>query len=443
MAKAKERRTADNRYVLRPNEYERSDRKGFTFHWRDKYGHQHKISALTLKELRQREKEIQRDELDGLHATKQRNTLNDFYDVWKKNKRGLKQNTYSNYVWMYDTFVSQTLGKKQIKDIKQSDVVSFYNDLYDKGIAVNTLDNIQTVLHQVFQVAVQDDAIRRNITDGVLKELKSANPRPKKKALTPEELQRFRECIADSVWYPVFTVMSWTGMRVGEVSGLRWDDIDYENNVIHVQRTLVYYKDQDSGKMERRLNTTKTPASFRDLPLNDHIRAALEYQKENCLPCTATIDGVDGFIFSTRFKDTQSQQTLNRAIKRIVKEANSEKDASVLLPDFSCHTLRHTYATNLARAGVNQAVAMYLMGHTDISTTVEVYTDVQKDMASKGDAQLQAWMAGQSVESTPAEHAEYDEMRKIALELISTTKVVQSLGDKVDNDALARLKDRL
>ena len=436
------RKTSDGRYVLRPNEYERTDRKGFTFHWRDKYGHQHKISALTLKELRQREKEIQRDELDGLHTSRKRNTLNDFYDVWKKNKRGLKQNTYSNYVWMYDTFVSQTLGKRKISDIKESDVRTFYNELFDKGIAVNTLDNIQTVLHQVFQVAVQDDAVRRNVTDGVLKELKSANPRKKKKALTPEELQRFREVIADTVWYPVFTVMSWTGMRVGEISGLTWDDIDYEKNVIHVRRTLVYYKDQDSGKMERRLNTGKTPAAFRDLPLNDHIRDALDYQKEKCLPCTAAIDGVSGFIFSTRFKDTQSQQTLNRAIKRIVKDANSEKDAPVLLPDFSCHILRHTYATNLARAGVNQAVAMYLMGHTDISTTVEVYTDVQKDMAAKGDAQLQAWMAGQSVESTPAEVKEYDEMRKIALELISTTKIVQGL-DTVDSDSLAKLKDRL
>lgn len=419
------RKTKDGRYVLRPGEYERKEKKGFDYVWRDKYGHQHKIGALTLQELRQREREIQRDELDGLHTSRQRNTLNDFYDLWKTQKRGLKQNTYSNYVWMYETFVSQTLGKKRIMDIKESDVVAFYNDLYDKGIAVNTLDNIQTVLHQVFHVAVKDDAIRRNVSDGALRELKSANPREKKKALTPEELERFREVIADSVWYPVFTVMSWTGMRVGEVAGLTWDDIDYKSGIIHVQRTLVYYKDQESGKMERRLNTTKTPASFRELPLNEHIIKALQYQKEKCLPCTAEIDGVSGFVFSTRFKDTQSQQTLNRAIKRIVHDANSEKDAAVLLPDFSCHTLRHTYATNLARAGVNQAITMYLMGHTDISTTVEVYTDVQKDMAARGDEQLRAWLSGKSTAETDSQRHEYDELRNMASEIIRVANVAR------------------
>ena len=416
------RKTRDGRYVLRAGEYERKDKKGFDYIWRDKYGHQHKIGALTLQELRQREKEVERDKLDGLHTSRKRTTVNDFYDVWKANKTGLKQNTYSNYVWMYETFVSQTLGKRRIAEVKESDIAAFYKDLFEKGIAVNTLDNIQTVLHQVFHTAFKDDAIRRNVTDDALKELKRANPTEKKKALTPEELNRFRDVIADSVWYPVFTVMSWTGMRVGEVAGLTWDDIDYKENIIHVKRTLVYYKDQDSGKMERRLNTTKTPASFRELPLNEHIIKALQYQKEKCLPCTASVDGVSGFIFSTRFKDTQSQQTLNRAIKRIVKDANSEKDASVLLPDFSCHTLRHTYATNLARAGVNQAIAMYLMGHTDISTTVEVYTDVQKDMAAKGDVQLRAWLSGKSVAETASQRSEYDELRNMASEIVRVTK---------------------
>ncbi|MBQ1416795.1 MAG: tyrosine-type recombinase/integrase, partial [Selenomonas sp.] len=86
------------------------------------------------------------------------------------------------------------------------------------------------------------------------------------------------------------------------------------------------------------------------------------------------------------------------------------------------HTLRHTYATNLARAGVNQAIAMYLMGHTDISTTVEVYTDVQKDMAAKGDVQLRAWLSGKSVAETASQRSEYDELRNMASEIVRVTK---------------------
>lgn len=420
------RKTKDGRYVLRAGEYERKNKKGFDFKYRDEYGHQHTIGALTLQELREKEKAVTRDKIDGISVGRQRQTVNEYYSLWKHQKRGLKPNTFSNYRWMYDTYVSQTLGKRRIIDVKESDITEFYNALLDMGLAVSTIDAVQTVLHQVFQLAVRDDAVRRNVTEHALKEIKQQNPRKKKKALTPEELNRFRDVIKDTPWYPVFTVMSWTGMRVGEVAGLKWDDIDFEENIIHIRRTLVYYKDTDTGKMERRLNTTKTPASFRDLPLNKQIIDALKYQKEKCKPCTATVSGETGFIFSTRFNETQSQNTLNRALKRIIKDANDQKDAPVLIPYFSCHTLRRTHATNLARAGVNQAVTMYLMGHNDISTTIEIYTDVQKDMAAKGDAQLRAWLNGRIVSDEFRD--EFEELRHMAQEAVVARKVEEQIA---------------
>ena len=408
------RKTRDGRYVLRPGEYERTKKKGFEFKYRDEYGHQHTIGAMTIQELREKERIIKRDKDDGISTSKQRKTLNDFYALWKHQSRGLKANTYANYTWMYDTFISQTLGRMKVRDLKESDVTEFYNDLMDKGISVNTLDSIQTILHQVVGIAFRDDAVRRNVTDNALKKIKSQNPREKKKALTPEELTRFRTVIADTVWYPIFTVMSWTGMRCGEVCGLMWEDIDYAQKVIHVKRTLVYYKDTDAGTMLKTLNTTKTPASFRDLPLNDHIIEALKYQKEHCPACTETVDGQGGFIFGTRFHGTQHQGTLNKALRRIIKEANGQKGADVMIPYFSCHTLRRTYATNLARAGVSIPVTMALMGHTDYETTVSVYTDVQKDMKAKGDAQLQAWLAGEIVTEGAEQKEEFQELRTMA-----------------------------
>lgn len=412
MAKEK-RMTRDGRYVLRPGEYERTKKRGFEYKYRDEFGHQHTLGAMTLQELREKEKSISRDKTDGIRTSTLRSTVNDFYKVWKHNSRGLKDNTYSNYCWMYDTFVSQTIGKTAVKDLKESDVTEFYNDLMDKGIAVNTLDSIQTILHQVVEVAFRDDAVRRNVTDHALKKIKQQNPREKKKALTPEELTRFREVIKGSPWYPVFEIMSWTGMRVGEVTGLTWDDIDYENNIIHINKTLTYYKDNDSGTMVRAINSTKTPASFRDLPMNAHIIEALAYQKEHCPKCTEVVDGVSDFIFGTRFHGCQHQGTLNKAIRRISKEANGRKDADILLPYFSCHTLRRTYATNLARAGVSIPVTMALMGHTDYATTVSVYTDVQRDMKAAGDEKLRAWMSGQNI-GVGSEHDEYEDLRMMA-----------------------------
>ena len=397
------RKTRDGRYVLRPGEYERKGQKGFIYKWRDDTGRQCSVSALTLKELRDKKEQVQKDRLDGLKRTRQRKTLNDYFEIWKKQKSGLEANTYSNYVYMYERFVRDSvIGRKELKDLTKSDIKTFYKNLRDgkrkgrkqdsKPVAVNTLDVLQNVLHQILDLAVEDDAIRRNVSDKALKELKAESPVEKKEALTLEEQARFMEVIKDTPWEPVFTLMLWTGMRVGEVTGLTWDDIDEAEGIIHVRRTLVYYKDQDTGKMERRINTTKTTAGFRDLPMNDIIREVLKKQKEIGIPCKAEVDGVKGFIFATRFGDTQGQHTLNRALKRIVDTANADADASVLLPRFSCHILRHTYDTNLIRAGVSHAVIMDLMGHKDVQMTLGTYASIQKDMKISADEALQAYL---------------------------------------------------
>lgn len=424
--------TRDGRYVLRPGEYERTKKRGFEYKYRDEFGHQHTLGAMTLQELREKEKTIVKDKIDGVRTSVQQDTLNRYYQLWKAGVSTLKSTTYSNYIWMYETFLSQNLGKMKVKDIKESDIATFYKDLLKRGLAVSTLDSIQTVLHQVLNVAFKDDVIRRNPSDEALKKIKRANPPEKKKALTPEELVRFRSVIAGSVWYPVFEVMSWTGMRVGEVTGLTWDDIDRKEGVIHVRRTLTYYKDAEDGHMVRAINSTKTPASFRDLPLNDHILKALDFQKENCPECTEVVDGMSGFIFGTRFHGCQHQGVLNKALRRIIKDANAEKTADVLIPYFSCHTLRRTYATNLCRAGVNIAVVMKLMGHNDVETTLSVYTDVQHDMTARGDAQLQAWLRGESTATNDVEKAEYDDLRSMAEKIVLTTKEARDQMQRYD-----------
>lgn len=431
--------------MLRPGEYERQKKRGFEYKYRDSFGHQHTLSALTLKELRDKEDALAKDKVDGISTTKQRQTVNDYYELWKHQSRNLKSNTFSNYCWEYDTFISQTIGKKKLATLKESDIREFYNALHDKGMAITTMDGIQTILHQVIEVAVRDDAVRRNVTDNALKKFKQAHPPQKKKALTPAELTRFREVIKDTVWYPVFEVLSWTGMRVGEVTALTWDDVDYEANCLHINKTLVYYKDID-GEMRYTINSTKTPASFRDVPLNRHITKALEYQKEHCPKCNDKILGVTNFIFGNRFHHVHTQSTLNRAIKRIIKDANIQKDAKVLLPDFSCHTMRRTYATNLVRAGVSIPVTMALLGHSDYETTVTVYTDVQKDMLALGDEKLLAWMSGQNVAQKDTEtYYEYEELRHQADEATEMKRIAEGIlrrGGMLDDAAKKKLMAR-
>ena len=125
---------------------------------------------------------------------------------------------------MYKQFVEPTFGRIKLSDIKRSDVRSFYNRLKeDQGLMVSTINCVHTVLHQVLELAVDDEYIRFNPSDNALKELKAAyrNESPKKKAMTIEEQVLFEEYLSNSdeykKWYQIFIVMLWTGMRVVKV----------------------------------------------------------------------------------------------------------------------------------------------------------------------------------------------------------------------------------
>lgn len=193
-------------------------------------------------------------------------------------------------------------------------------------------------------------------------------------------------------WYPIFAVMIGTGLRVGELTGLRWCDIDLEEGVIDVNHTLVYYDHRTSeGKRGCyfNVNTPKTEAGNRQVPMLDFVKKAFKMEKERQeildLHCEATVDGYTDFIFINRFGLPQHQATLNKAIRRIIRDCNDEQflkdeNPDVLLPHFSCHSLRHTFTTRMCEAGVNVKVIQDTLGHKDISTTLNIYTDVTKEL---------------------------------------------------------------
>ena len=165
------RRKDDKNRVLKKYE---SVRKGGGYEYKYPIGNgkRRSIYADTLEELRQLEKAIQKDVIDGIKLDNNM-TVNDVYDKWVKVKRGLRDSTFHNYKYMYEMFVKPDFGRRKIADIKRSDVRAYYNHLNeDKGLALTTLDNVHTVLHQVFELAVEDDYIRANPADKALQELK-------------------------------------------------------------------------------------------------------------------------------------------------------------------------------------------------------------------------------------------------------------------------------
>lgn len=391
-----ERRKDNKKRVLKSGEYQRSNGT-FEFRWRDKKGKRHSIYEKTLEKLREKETEILRDVMDGIKTDSKNMCINDLYYRWVQLKRGLKKNTFSNYLYMYTQFVEKDFGLSKLDDLKKSDVRAFYNFLTDKqNLKPSTVDNIHTVLHQVLELGVEDEYLRYNPSDNALKELKKAYNKDieKKKALTIQEQEVFEQFLINNEkyrkWSSIFIAMLYTGLRVGEITGLRWCDVNFEEDFIDINHTLIYLcmktDTTDTNKTYFIINTPKTKAGERLVPILPKVKKAFltekEFQEEKKLFSKSVIDGYSNFVFINRFGNVQHQGTLNKALRRIIRDCNYEQieNNGITLPIFSCHILRHTFTTRMCEAGVNIKAMQDILGHADAETTMNIYADATKDL---------------------------------------------------------------
>ncbi len=385
--------------VLRKGENYRTKDHRYEYKYTDPLGKRKSIYANDLAELRKKEDDLKRDQLDGLKTYAEGNsTINQAYDRYIKLKKNIRSTTRANYDYLFDKYVRETFGKKKLSSIVTSDIKMFYNHLMEEvGLQVATIDSIHGILHPLFDMAVQDDVIRRNPTDGVMKEYKKANKPKKRLALTRPQQKAFLEYVKDHKvyrkWHAVFVFMLGTGVRAGELSAITWDDCDFEARVIHIRHNLVYdsLRKEQGKEGNYSVNNPKTSAGIRSIPMLDAVYDALmeirEDQKANGFNKTI-IDGYSGFVFKNKDGNCLIDQNINKVIARIVDDYNNmeeiesakQKREPVLLPAFSCHILRHTFCCRLCEVEKNLKIIQSVMGHENIETSLNIYAEATDDM---------------------------------------------------------------
>lgn len=225
MAKAKVKQRKDSKgRVLQKGESQRKLDGMYIYTYVNPYGKRCYVYSKDLFTLREKEQELIKAQMDGLdyyvggHAT-----INMTFDRYMSTKHNLRETTRSNYLYMFNRFIREDFGNKFLTEVKYTDVKLFYYHLLnEKDIAINTLDTIHTVLHPIFDMAVRDDIINKNPTDGVLAEIKRNSGKNKgiRHALTIEQQQAFMDTIRTFPeyyhWYPLFATLLGTGMRIGD-----------------------------------------------------------------------------------------------------------------------------------------------------------------------------------------------------------------------------------
>lgn len=391
MARVKQRKDSKGR-VLQKGEGQRADGM-YLYRYQDPFGKRCCTYSKDLFTLREKEQKLIRDQMDGLdfyvggHAT-----INMAFDRYMSTKYNLRETTKSNYIYMFNKFIREEFGFRKIADVKYTDVKFFYYHLInDKGLAVNSLETIHTILHPVFDMAVRDDVIRKNPSDGVMAEIKKNSGKNKgiRHALTLEQQKAFIDAIRYSTdyahWYPLFVVLLGTGGRVGEIVGLRWKDVDFKSRCISINHSVSYY--MRNGKSAFGVSKPKTEAGIRLIPMMDTVYEVLqqEYDRQKIEGfCTYELEGMNGFIFSNKLGALHNPHCINLAIQRISEAYNSreiivakrEHREPVLIPHFSVHQLRHTFCSRLCENETNVKVIQEIMGHKNIETTLDIYTEV-------------------------------------------------------------------
>jgi integrase len=282
--------------------------------------------------------------------------------------------------------------------VKKSDVRAFYNSIIDRHIMqARSLENLHNCLKQMFQLCIDDQLIIVSPVDRAMDQINRAAQKKEKvqknKAMTVREQELFLQYLNthpdEERWKRMFTCLLGTGMRIGELLALVWEDIEWENNVIHVERNLTYYDhigDENDGLTYYEIHLGKTETSRREIPMLDFVKSALveekEWQDNNNQHCSFQVDGYQDFIFFNRFGKPHEPGYMNRILNRLVRDCNDELLDKC--PDeepihhLSCHAFRHTFVTRMLEQGVSPLVVQSIVGHKDVQTTVSIYWNVKK-----------------------------------------------------------------
>ena len=289
--------------------------------------------------------------------------------------------------------IQDGLGDKAIERLTARDIQLFFNGLAENKSDA-TLRRVNTLLNQVLRHAVKQKVISENPMDDGVKRPKAKNASQKGKALPRHVCRDILTAVEASTTYkPLVTILLYTGIRVGELMALRWENIDRDNMLLHIENAVTSEcQFDDSGKTINRsvvISDTKTAASKRVIPLEPDVLAVLDEWRENSekRQKKAIQQGNEGYIFPNQYGGLRSYQGFQKQFKRFLDE-NGLGEYGITF-----HKFRHTFATLLMEQGTNPRVVQELLGHKDIQTTLGVYTTVSMGVMEKETGRLAAELA--------------------------------------------------
>ena len=382
--------------ILRNGESQRADGR-YAFVYTDCFGKQKFLYSWKLEEtdplpagrrkcksLREKEKEVRRDIDNGIIPYGGNLTVLELVQKYISQKTGVRHNTQANYNFVINIIKKEKFGMIRIDKVKLSDAKAWLIKLQKDGRGYSTIHSVRGVVRPAFQMAVDDDLLRKNpfefqlctvvVNDSVTRE---AITRKQERAMLEfvQKDDHFRR------YYEGIFILFKTGLRISEFVGLQKSDIDFEKNTIKVDHQL-----QRKRNMEYIIEDTKTPDGERYLLMSQEVKECFQKiianrRKPKCEPVIRDKDGklYHGFLYLDKNDMPMVALHWEKYFQHIISKYNNIYKEE--LPKVTPHVCRHTYCSNMAKSGMNPKVLQYLMGHADISVTMNTYTHLGFDDA--------------------------------------------------------------
>ena len=349
------------------------------------------IFGRNLRELKKRFEEEKEEAENMLEVRRKRITLNEWFEEWFQNYKvpyiketsifPMKSKFYNSY--------GKYLGDRRLIDITNIDIQNVINKMRDEGKANSTMRDALGRMRDCMESAKNNMIIPINPCF----EIKAPweNKQVERRFLSKEEQNKFLKAV-DHNWYKeMFYIMFLTGMRIGEVGGLMWSDIDFENKCIHINRSLSCQ--YEYGNKMLRLVEPKTHNSYRKIPFFGEAEQMYRAQQKKVKNLKKTLGsrwraerGYEDLVFVTTMGSPVLRYHAEKEIKKVVKEINmqeafeavKEQREPVVFKNMYPHAIRHTFCSRCFEADMQPKVVQNIMGHQHYSTTIDIYTHISE-----------------------------------------------------------------
>ena len=324
--------------------------------------------------LREKVAELQRQEMLFGNCVSGDYTVIDLVERYVAQRQGVQQSTKEGYQTTINILKRDKFGKRKIKDVKISDAKMWLIQMQNKGRGYSSIHTIRGVLRPAFQMAVDDDVLLKNPFEFQLATV-IINDSIRREAITKKQERDFLKFVKEdphfSRYYEGIYILFKTGMRISEFCGLTIHDIDMEERTIDINHQLQRLSD-----MEYVIEQTKTNSGKRVLPMTPEVYECFKtiLKKRKALKKEPMIGKYVGFLYLDKNGMPMVALHWQKYFEHICAKYNSIYKAQ--MPKITPHVCRHTYCTNMALAGMNPKTLQYLMGHSEIGVTLDVYTHV-------------------------------------------------------------------